>query len=422
MCSIGEETGSSVRGPAEANNAVGLAPTQELVSRKGMIQMGINTRVGPICRTVEDAARILNVYAGYDPKDPLTVFSIGRKPKEDYQSFAHGASLKGLRIGVVREYMSKKLFSLADAETIDIVDRAVGDVRKLGATIVDPGAEGALFTSCLKKYIPAADNKLLTRKFPDLFPVDKDGKPTTDHIATLVDMAMDPSLVPDSVNLRTIGQAQAIGEGKFELNLYLRQRGDANIKSNTDLINKANYYNDPNFASQKAARENADKPMELNTAERMQRRFAVQEMILQCMEEQQLDALMYPTNSVPPTKIGSPGVPAINGRNSNTVWTFLGSQGFPAITVPAGFTTVVYDYVRDPSAPVPPASTEGGGGNAPREGVRLTGPTAAKLPVGVDFMARPFAEPTLLRIASAYAAATKHRTPPPDFGPVPGEP
>jgi amidase len=50
------------------------------------------------------------------------------------------------------------------------------------------------------------------------------------------------------------------------------------------------------------------------------------------------------------------------------------------------------------------------------------GPTPAKLPVGVDFLARPFAEPTLLRIASAYAAATKHRTPPPDFGPIPGEP
>jgi hypothetical protein len=46
---------------------------------------------------------------------------------------------------------------------------------------------------------------------------------------------------------------------------------DRKARSNTDLINKANYYNDPNFASQKVARENADKPMELNTAERMQR-------------------------------------------------------------------------------------------------------------------------------------------------------
>ena len=46
----------------------------------------------------------------------------------------------------------------------------------------------------------------------------------------------------------------------------------------------------------------------------------------------------------------------------------------------------------------------------------------ARLPVGVDFIARPFDEPMLFRVASAYEAATRHRTPPPDFGPVPGEP
>ena len=421
-CAIGEETGSSVRGPAEANSTVGLAATQELVSRKGMIQMGINTRVGPICRNVEDVARVLDVIAGYDPEDPLTVFSVGRTPSKAYQSFAHPGSLQGLRIGVVREYMAKKLFSPADAETIDIVDKAVVDLGKLGATLVDPGPDGALFTSCLRKYEPAADNKLFTRKYPQLFPVDKDGKPSADHIARLLDMTLDPALVPDSVNLRTIGQVQATGEAKFELDLYLRQRGDTNIKSNTDLINKSTFYDDPHFNSQETARENADKPVELNTADRMLRRFAVQQMILQCMQEQKLDALVYPTNSVPPAKIGAPATPAINGRNSNTVWTFLGSQGFPAITVPAGFTTEVYDWVRDPTAPIPPASPDGGGNNGPREGVRLTGPVLAKLPVGVDFLVRPFDEPTLLRIASAYAAATQHRMPPPDFGPVTGEP
>ena len=53
-----------------------------------MMGMGINTRVGPICRNVEDAAKILDVIAGYDPKDPLTVFSINRKPPKPYQSFA----------------------------------------------------------------------------------------------------------------------------------------------------------------------------------------------------------------------------------------------------------------------------------------------------------------------------------------------
>jgi hypothetical protein len=52
----------------------------------------------------------------------------------------------------------------------------------------------------------------------------------------------------------------------------------------------------------------------------------------------------------------------------------------------------------------------------------LIGPVAASLPVGVDVVARPFGEPTLLRIAAAYEAATQHRRAPPGFGPLPGEP
>jgi len=77
------------------------------------------------------------------------------------------------------------------------------------------------------------------------------------------------------------------------------------------------------------------------------------------------------------------------------------------MTVPAGFTTMVYD--RDAN------------GN-------LLPPKPAKLPVGIDFLGKPFSEPTLFKIASAYEAATHHRVPPPDFGPIggrrssPGEP
>jgi Asp-tRNA(Asn)/Glu-tRNA(Gln) amidotransferase A subunit family amidase len=52
-------------------------------------------------------------------------------------------------------------------------------------------------------------------------------------------------------------------------------------------------------------------------------------------------------------------------------------------------------------------------------GTRLVGPVPAAMPVGVDFIARPFDEPMLFRIASAYEAATKHRKPPADFGAVP---
>jgi Asp-tRNA(Asn)/Glu-tRNA(Gln) amidotransferase A subunit family amidase len=83
----------------------------------------------------------------------------------------------------------------------------------------------------------------------------------------------------------------------------------------------------------------------------------------------------------------------------------LGANGFPAITVPAGFTTAVYDRVKDAAA---------------KGGTRLVGPVPAKLPVGIDFLGRPFDEPKLLQIAAAYEAATRHRLPPAGFGPLPG--
>jgi amidase len=85
MCSVGEESGPSVRNPAKNNNIIGLAPTQELVSRAGMIRASyMNDRVGPMCRTVEDTARVLDVIAGYDPKDELTAFSVGRRSTQPY--------------------------------------------------------------------------------------------------------------------------------------------------------------------------------------------------------------------------------------------------------------------------------------------------------------------------------------------------
>jgi hypothetical protein len=91
-------------------------------------------------------------------------------------------------------------------------------------------------------------------------------------------------------------------------------------------------------------------------------------------------------------------------------------QGFPAITVPGGFTTEVYDRVRDSDAP---AKSDDSGTGFPRAvPSHLVGPVPAKLPVGVDFLGIPFSEPMLLKIAAAYESATHFRTPPPDFGPL----
>ena len=97
---------------------------------------------------------MLEVIAGYDPQDELTAFSIGRLPAEPYRSFANERTLTGMRIGVIREHMDKKVFNEADVEANDLTERAIGDLRRLGATIVDPGAGGALLQTCIDKYVP----------------------------------------------------------------------------------------------------------------------------------------------------------------------------------------------------------------------------------------------------------------------------
>jgi len=446
LCTVAfaEETVSSIRGPAVAESCVGIAGTQELVSRIGMFQKGINTRVGPIARTVEDAARALSVVAGYDPDDPYTAFAIGRTPDRPYESFTHETSLKGMRIGVIREYMDKSLFTKADEQSIDLVDRAIGDLRSLGATIVDPGPHGELFTKYIQKYGPMLQNGVFAKLHPEQFPVDASGKPTTDQVETLVGIYVDPTKAQGHFTLRDLGGADfgggfggggggrggrgagggggaggpaaAAGEARLETNLYLRERGDANIRTQTDLYTKANFYNDPHFQNRKAFLESGDQAKVYDTAARMQRRFAVQQIILQAFAEMKLDAVTYPTTSLPPSKLGQPAEPPVNGRPN--VWTFLGQQGFPAMTVPCGFTTEVYDRAPDPNAPPPaPGAADGGpgGNNVP---TILVGPVPAKLPVGIDFLGRPFSEPTLLKIAAAYEHATHRREPPPDFGPL----
>jgi amidase len=401
-CSIGEETGGSIHHPAKNNSLVGLAPTQELVSRDGMVGAALNTRVGPLCRTVKDAARVLEVIAGYDPRDELTAFSIGRLPSEPYRSFANERTLNGIRIGVIREHLDKKLFNEADAESIDIAERAIGDLRRLGATIVDPGPGGALFQTCVNKYAPLYRNKVFIEQFPNLFPEDK--------ISRLVDLFFDPSLVPAGLagpTIRSMGPTPNSGQAKYMLSRYLRERGDANIKTIGDLINKSNFYRDirpdAGFIDRKAALEEMNSAVTLDMANLFQDRFAYQQVVMQCMAQQNLDALVSTAGNIPAYILGAPFEPPLEGR-TNSVWGLLGQHGIPTLSVPAGFTTRVFDRVRDTTAP---------------GGTRLAGPVPAKLPVGIMFWGRPFSEPTLFRIASAYEAATKHRIPPPDFGPLP---
>jgi Asp-tRNA(Asn)/Glu-tRNA(Gln) amidotransferase A subunit family amidase len=133
VLATGSDTGQSIRSPASANNLVGIRPTRGLVSRSGVIPNSLTQdEIGPITRTVTDAALLLDVMAGYDPADPVTAFSNGRMPRS-YAQLLNRDALKGARIGVMTN-----LFGTAERhrEVNKVMDGVIAGMQQLGATLV----------------------------------------------------------------------------------------------------------------------------------------------------------------------------------------------------------------------------------------------------------------------------------------------
>jgi Asp-tRNA(Asn)/Glu-tRNA(Gln) amidotransferase A subunit family amidase len=131
---LGTDTAGSIRIPSCHNNVVGLRPTIGLSSRAGIIPFSRTQDVGgPIARTVEDVALLLDATAGYDPHDPVTATGRSRTPRT-YTSSLERRALKGARIGVLTEYFGG---APEDAEVAAVVKRAIDDMRSHGATTVD---------------------------------------------------------------------------------------------------------------------------------------------------------------------------------------------------------------------------------------------------------------------------------------------
>jgi amidase len=129
----GSDTGQSVRSPASANNLVGIRPTRGLVSRTGVIPNSLTQdEVGPIARTVTDAALLLDVMAGYDPADPITAFGIKRIPGS-YTQLLSTDALKGARIGVMANLSGT---AERHAEVNRVMEGVIARMAGLGATII----------------------------------------------------------------------------------------------------------------------------------------------------------------------------------------------------------------------------------------------------------------------------------------------
>ncbi len=140
---IGQEGFASIRRPAIWNGVVGMRPTAGLVSRGGVYAGWpmINGSLGPMCRTVTDAARLLDVMVGYDPADPVTARGVGRAP-ESYTAGLDADALRGARIGILREPMGFGTEPDSDdfAKVDAVFDRAIEELASCGAQPVDPVA------------------------------------------------------------------------------------------------------------------------------------------------------------------------------------------------------------------------------------------------------------------------------------------
>lgn len=312
---FGTDTVNSVRSPASACSLVGLRPSIGLVSREGTIPVALTQdMVGPITQSVTDAARMLDVIAGYDPEDPSTAKGVDHIP-DSYTDYLNPDGLHGARIGILRSVFS----SGPESEpVVEVAEEAVADLRALGAKTIE------------------------------------------------VDADIDVDELIDSFHVGSFEQQEQFNE-------YLDDLGSgAPIETFEDFVEAGEYHESLESGLQ-AALEIESPTDEPEYFERLYRRSQFIDRLYDIMAEDELDAFFFPHQKQLVAEIGEDQL----GRNG-----FLSSgTGFSSITVPGGF-------------------SESG------------------VPVGIEFLCRPFDESTLFEVAYAYEQGTQHRRPPEKFGPL----
>jgi Asp-tRNA(Asn)/Glu-tRNA(Gln) amidotransferase A subunit family amidase len=276
LVGLGSDTGNSIRGPSSHQSLVGIRSTMGLTSRAGVMPLSLLADIaGPIARTVEDAEKVFQVIAGEDPNDPVTSAAPAHLP-QNYAAALQTNGLRGAVIGVLRPAYEREN---ADPEVLRIFMSAVEELRRAGATIVDPA--------------PVAGLAAIQRP-------------------------------------RDAGPCMGF---KYDINHYLASRaGQVPVANLTAIIASNGFHPSVQRRLEQAERgpENGpDSPAcKAETAYRDQVRKAVNST----MDKLKLDAFVYPTWSNPPRLIGDLNTPA--GDNSQF---YSPTTGFPAINVPMGF-------------------------------------------------------------------------------------
>jgi Asp-tRNA(Asn)/Glu-tRNA(Gln) amidotransferase A subunit family amidase len=190
------------------------------------------------------------------------------------------------------------------------------------------------------------------------------------------------------------------------------RRNDGLIKDWASLNANAKHSTEDRMVAMKNWENKADYTS-AGMTQHMKMRDVARMAVLKTMYENNLDVLVNPTITVPPAKIGFATQPSVNDRPLGRFPT-AANLGIPEMTVPAGFNTVIYE----PSFTLSAAKD-----NYVSTANETTASTLAQpMPVGMSFWSGPGEEPTILKVAAAYEAATKHRKPPPAFGPLKNEP
>ncbi len=140
---LAEETGGSIQNPASAQGLPSVKPTFALVPNVGVVPLASNRDViGPIAHCVRDVALTLDVLAGYTAEDPKTIAGVGHRPKEGYTSRLTKDALKGKRIGLYGPGWRSLPLS---EEATQLYQRAQGELRQLGAELVEDPFKGSGF-------------------------------------------------------------------------------------------------------------------------------------------------------------------------------------------------------------------------------------------------------------------------------------
>ena len=273
---LGTDTGNSIRGPSSHNALVGFRTTLGLTSRSGIAPLYLRNDVGgPMARTVEDATKVLEVTAGYDPADPLTQHSEGKVP-ENYRQFLDKNGLKGARIGVLRTLSEHD----PDPQVKTLFEQAIADLRRLGAVVVDS--------------VQIED-------------------------------------------FDTLRENQWCSVFRHDINQYLFSLGDSvPVSSLEEIIASGKYapYIAENLKYHLAQEDNADDSTHAcSDAFTDPRRIAFRETVVAAMDRQKVDALIYPTWNNPPARVGD--FEGYKGDNSQVIAPHTGQ---PAFTVPMGYT------------------------------------------------------------------------------------